>query len=77
MKTLSVPHPRINGFEVHVFRGKEVSASEALKLGGTQRKLNGPHHDAIWARDLLGTNISQHEHKRRRLIKGGSLAVLP
>ena len=44
---------RINGFPVHVLRGKEVSATPDNMNQGAHAKVNGPHHDAKWAKYLL------------------------
>jgi len=59
MSTIS----KIAGRQVHIdSQGRETSQS-----GTTIVRLNGPHHDAKWARRLLGTDISQSEYRHRRI----------
>lgn len=66
---------RIAGFKVFIHGGKEVSQDtydKAVEAAlpkkpalSTRVQLNGPHHDAKWAKDLLGTNLSSKNRWRK------------
>jgi len=50
---------KCNGFPVLTLDGKEITQSAHDKLPEWEqakvvRKINGPHHDAKWARDIAG-----------------------
>jgi hypothetical protein len=64
---------KIAGRTVFIDRaGVEVSkgaaTTETLLTGEVRERVNGPHYDAKWARDLLGTP-TQAEVRRDRLAK--------
>jgi hypothetical protein len=59
MSTIS----NIAGRQVHIdSQGRETKQSDTTTV-----RLNGPHHDAKWARRLLGTDISQATYRSNRI----------
>ena len=49
---------KVNGFDVIVLDGKEITETQYKNLSEHDRsrvkfKVNGPHHGAKWARDLV------------------------
>ena len=59
MSTIS----NIAGRQVHIdSQGRETKQSDTTTV-----RLNGPHHDAKWARRLLGTDISQSMYRSNRI----------
>lgn len=60
--------PNPNGFHVNVLDGVEVSEKQVSEMsedkrGRVKHVLNGPHHDARWARDRARS--AQYEQHRR------------
>jgi hypothetical protein len=63
---------RINGRQVFIHKGKEIPANIARSLAAegeeVLERVNGPHHDAKWAKHLLGTGLTRSEWRRRNTL---------
>jgi len=56
---------KVDGFEVKVLDGREITEGEFAKLSPDQQskvkaKVNGPHHNALWARHRRNRRCLQH-----------------
>lgn len=64
------PRDRIHGFPVLVLDGREVSpTSKEAQSPDVVRKVNGPHVDARFAQDLLGTYRTSREVRAATLAR--------
>ena len=60
---------KVDGFAVIVLQGREISEAAFAQLSGSEqaackRKVNGPHHEAQWARHQRGA-VTQTEWRKR------------
>lgn len=63
---------RVRGRKVFIDgNGHEVftHTADQIRDGTVRERHNGPHHDAKWAKDLLGTNFTQGELRKQAAVR--------
>ena len=59
---------RIRGRQVFIDADGRECLWDVNKADELRERQNGPHHDAKWARRLLGTDIPQSQVRRNRIV---------